>query len=47
MPPGTSVVIGVTATKSGITSPEQRVTITVLPQLRWSGVPGGQWAGAT
>lgn len=35
MPPGTSVVVGVRATVSGTQSPEQTVTITILPQLQW------------
>nr|WP_167405787.1 hypothetical protein [Sphaerisporangium cinnabarinum] len=36
MPPaGASVVIGVTATIGGVTSPERTCTITVLPQVSW------------
>ena len=46
MPPGTSVVIGVTATVSGTTSPEQQVTVTVLPQLRWTLNAARQWVGS-
>jgi hypothetical protein len=45
MPPGASVVLGVTATVAGVTSPEQRVTLTVLPQLSWSLSPTG-WVGS-
>ena len=32
---GTEVVIGVTATKDGVTSNERTVTIAALPQLSW------------
>lgn len=46
MPPGASVVVGVTATIGAVTSTEQFVTVTVLPQTRWSRVHGGQWVGA-
>lgn len=36
MPPaGATVVIGVTATLDGVTSPERTCTITVLPQVSW------------
>jgi hypothetical protein len=42
MPPaGATVVIGVTATLDGVTSPERTCTITVLPQVSWV------WNGTT
>lgn len=44
MPPGAEVVIGVTATVGGVTSPERTVTVTVLPQLRWN-YQAGAWVG--
>lgn len=45
MPPlGATLVVGVTATASGVTSPEQTVTITALPQLSWAWVSGA-WVG--
>ena len=44
--PGVStVVVGVTATVDGVTSPEARCTVTVLPQLSWSR-SGSTWAGS-
>jgi hypothetical protein len=44
--PGVStVVVGVTATVDGITSPEARCTVTVLPQLSWSR-SGSTWVGS-
>lgn len=45
MPPsGATVVIGVTATASGITSPERTVTVTARPQLSWQW-QSGAWYG--
>ena len=45
MPPnGTSVVIGVTATKNGSTSAEVTATVSVPPQLRWT-YSGSTWVG--
>lgn len=46
MPPGATVVIGVRATISGVQGAEQQVTITSLPQLLWTQVPGGPWTPA-
>lgn len=45
MPPGASIVLGVTATVGGVTSAEKTVPLTVLPQLSWSISPTG-WVGA-
>lgn len=44
MPPGGSIVLGITATVSGTRSPEVTCTITVLPQLSWS-YNGTAWVG--
>lgn len=47
MPPlGANTVIGVRAVIGGFLSPEVTCTISTLPQLTWSRVPGGQWVGA-
>lgn len=46
MPPGTSTTIGVTGLLSGVPSAEVTATYTILPQLSWSRVPGGQWIGS-
>lgn len=39
---GTTIVVGVTATKGGVTSPEVQATVTVLPQIEWI-LKGGAW----
>ena len=41
-PVASSVVLGVTATVDGVTSPERTITVGVLPQLRWYR-SAGQW----
>jgi hypothetical protein len=47
MPPGSPVVIAITATKSAITSPPAQVSIAVLPQTAWSwDSVAGKWVGA-
>lgn len=45
MPPGATVVIGVTATIDGRTSTERTVTVAVLPQVRWW-YDNGTWRGS-
>lgn len=44
MPPGDTVVIGVTATLNGDTVPQETATITVYPQLTWY-YRSGAWKG--
>lgn len=45
MPPTSgTLVIGVTASQGGFTTPERTVTITVLPQIRWV-LHDGVWVG--
>lgn len=41
---GTTLVLGVTATAGGVTSPEQTVTVTTLPQVSWH-YSAGTWVG--
>lgn len=46
---GTTVVLGVSGTTSGVTGPEQLASVTILPQLSWvrmAGVAGGAWVGS-
>lgn len=45
-PPAGDVVLGVRAVVGSTQSAEKTVTITILPQLEWSRVHGGQWVGA-
>lgn len=46
LPPVAPIVIGVTATVDGVTSPERTVTITVLPQISWERRHNADWMPA-
>lgn len=46
VPLAVTVVLGVTATDTGVTSTEKQVTIPVYPSTEWSRQPGGSWLGA-
>jgi hypothetical protein len=47
MPPGSSVaVFGVKAINDPVESIEQTVSVTILPQLSWTRVHGGDWVGS-
>lgn len=44
MPPGTTIVLGVQGTASGVTGPERLMTLTVVPQMIWTW-NGTAWVG--
>lgn len=46
MPPEQDMVFTVQASNGSSSSSAYPFTVTVLPQTRWTRVPGGQWKGA-